>query len=100
MKCRVLVIEGDVVSHRALARMLSRIGYDVTAVSSVREALAQLLTNAPMPQCIILDLMLPDGSGVEVLDHVRARKLPIKVAIATGTTDPQLLDDARALVPN
>src|SRR5215212_12172820 len=93
MKCRVLVIEDDVASHRALARMLSRIGYDVSAVSTVRDALARLNASVVkprlMPQCVVLDLMLPDGDGTQVLERVRAQGLPVKVAVMTAATDPE-----------
>jgi DNA-binding response OmpR family regulator len=104
MKCRVLVIEDDVASHRALARMLSRIGYEVSAVTTVRDALARLDTSTAtprtMPQCIILDLMLPDGSGMRVLEYVRSQKLVVKVAVMTGATDPAILDSARRYAPD
>src|SRR4051812_30721055 len=89
MKSRVLVVEDDVVSHRALAILLGRIGYDVTGVVSVRAALLKL-SGSPLPQFIILDLMLPDASGVEVLAEVRRRKLPVKVAVITAAIDPKL----------
>jgi len=37
------------------------------------------------PTCLILDLVLSDGSDVSVPRHVRDNDLPIGVAVATGT---------------
>jgi DNA-binding NarL/FixJ family response regulator len=45
---------------------------------------------------VILDLMLPDGNGASVLEHVRHVGLPTRVAVATGAGDwRSLLDEAR-----
>jgi len=52
------------------------------------------------PDCLILDLMLPDGNGASVLKHVRESGLPIRVAVATGTSDPAMLAEVAALRPD
>ena len=50
------------------------------------------------PKCLLLAMMLPDGSGVKVLRLVRDRFLPIKVAIMFGSGDPrELLDEVNQL---
>jgi response regulator of citrate/malate metabolism len=43
---------------------------------------------------ILLDLMLPDGSGTDVIRQVRARKLMSRVCIITGC-DADMINDAR-----
>ena len=39
-----------------------------------------------LPSVSCLDLMLPDGSGVAILELVRREVLPVRVALATGAT--------------
>ncbi len=60
----VLVVEDEAVTQQALARLLARRGYRVTALGDGQEALAYLRTHAP-PDLILLDLILPglDGWG-------------------------------------
>ena len=52
------------------------------------------------PESIVLDLMLPDGNGVELLRHVRECGLPVRIAIATGAGDTDLMSDAILLKPD
>ena len=61
----------------------------------VAEALAILHDgHLPPPQWIVLDLMLPDGSGIDVMRAVRAWGMNTKICIVTGCcTD--LLSEAR-----
>lgn len=50
---------------------------------------------SPPPQWILLDLMLPDGSGVSVIRKVKSDRLPSRVCVVTGcATD--LLAEARS----
>ena len=59
---RILLVEDDIGSRRAIANVLQDEGYDVKAVGTVAAALEEL-TAAPLPQLIVLDLMLPDMEG-------------------------------------
>jgi len=93
----VLIVEDDFGSRRAMAMLLGRHGWTVTAVASVAEAKASLLAG---PTCLILDLVLPDGSGVSVLRHVRENNLPIRVAVVTGIDDPVTLRRVAELRPD
>lgn len=91
VRCRVLIVEDDPSSRRALKLLLQLRGFETTVASNVAEALEQLNWN---PTCILLDLMLPDGNGASVLKHILARRLPIRVAITTGASNWQaMLDD-------
>jgi len=81
---RVLVVEDDPASRRALVSLLNLSGFETIFASNLSEAIAQLDTG---PHCVLLDLMLPDGTGGAVLEFIRSQRLPIKVAITTGTAD-------------
>ena len=81
---RVLVVEDDPASRRALVSLLKLNGIEALFAGNMAEAIRQLHAG---PDCILLDLMLPDGTGTAILDFVRSQRLPIKVAFTTGAAD-------------
>lgn len=91
--CRVLVVEDDASSRRALTLLLKLRGFHATYATTRAEALASLPEG---PLCVLLDLMLPDGNGADVLRHIRRHQLPIRVAVTSGAANwESLLDDVR-----
>jgi two-component system KDP operon response regulator KdpE len=68
---------------RGLKIILRSAGYTVEAAGTLSEALASLA--ARPPDALVLDLVLPDGQGVEVCEEVRRwSRLPILVLSAVG----------------
>ena len=94
--CRVLVVEDHAVTHVTMRQILCAAGHEVHAVGSLAEARGRL----SFPQCLILDLELPDGLGTDLLRELRLRGLPVRVAVVTGTADKGLLADVHALRPD
>lgn len=73
----VFVVEDDEIILDSLRYSLVQAGYAVTAAGSVAEALAFLEAGTAFDLCL-LDIRLPDGSGFQVCDAIRARSsLPI-----------------------
>lgn len=73
----VFVVEDDEIILDSLRYSLVQAGYAVTAAGSVAEALAFLERGTALDLCL-LDIRLPDGSGFQVCDAIRARSsLPI-----------------------
>jgi two-component system, OmpR family, KDP operon response regulator KdpE len=80
---RVLVVDDERHIVRALKIILRSAGYNVEAAESKEQALASLA--ARPPDALVLDLVLPDGQGVEVCEDVRRwSQLPIVVLSAVG----------------
>jgi histidine kinase len=94
-----LVVEDDSVSCQAMRALLTRWGYSVDSCATTSEALVRLDAE-PRPQCVILDLMLEDISGVVVLRAIRRRELPMQVAVVTAAFDPHLMREVRELAPD
>ena len=81
MSLRVLVVEDDREIRALMQSSLSVEGFEVQTAVSLSEATA-LFRHAP-PDVIVLDLGLPDGDGVELVQEVRKRHtLPIIVVSA------------------
>jgi len=61
-RSRILIVEDDAGSRRAMRNVLEDGGYSVTTVGTVSEAWL-VLREQPQPRLIVLDLMLPDMEG-------------------------------------
>jgi CheY-like chemotaxis protein len=94
---RVLLVEDDRVARRALRRLFVARGWEVAEAATLAEGLSSL---DPPPSCIVLDLMLPDGDGADLLRHVRAAGLPSRVVVTTGVSDQARLQAVAGLRPD
>jgi DNA-binding response OmpR family regulator len=81
---RILVVEDDRASRMAMLALLRMSGFEALPAASVAEGMGLLAQN---PSCIILDLMLPDGNGAEILAYVRDRRLPMRIVVTTGAIE-------------
>ena len=80
---RVLVVDDEPQIVRALKVILRSAGYTAEAAESKQEALDAVSVRPP--DAMVLDLVLPDGSGVDVCAEVRRwSSLPIIVLSAVG----------------
>lgn len=95
-KSNVLVVEDDPPSRRAMKNILSAAGFPSCSAATLAFA-SDLLGWA---QVLVLDLMLPDGNGVDLLRKVRNESLPIRVAVVTASTDEELLSEVASLNPD
>jgi two-component system, NtrC family, response regulator AtoC len=62
----VLIVEDDPSSRAALSELVALEGFDTVSAGSLEEARSYLRT--VLPDLLITDLMLPDGSGIELFD--------------------------------
>jgi two-component system response regulator PilR (NtrC family) len=79
---RVLVVDDEEVIRDVLETLLAREGYEVTAVSDATQAIGVFETE-PF-DVVLLDLMLPDRPGLEVLRELRLRDSDVVVVIVTA----------------
>jgi DNA-binding NtrC family response regulator len=78
---RILLVEDDDMLRKVLARVLKAGGYDVVAAASKAEALAAL--QGATFQLLIIDVVLPDGSGIEVVRTAsKLRPAPLMVVVS------------------
>lgn len=88
---RILVVDDHDVVREGLAAMLRhRPGYEIVAmVGSAAEALTA--ADRFVPDIVILDVHLPDGSGIETCREIKSRHPAIGVIILTGSSDEDLV---------
>jgi two-component system, OmpR family, KDP operon response regulator KdpE len=80
---RILVVDDEPQILRALQTTLRGAGYEVGAVASGEEALTQAAVQPP--DAVILDLVLPGKSGIDVCRELRAwSQVPVLILSAVG----------------
>ena len=88
MQMRILYVEDSPNDAALLQGVLGRVAPDIVIemAKTVEEAIARLADPRGL-DVALCDLTLPDGSGLELLGHIRTRRLPMAVVILTGTGD-------------
>jgi CheY-like chemotaxis protein len=85
---RVLVVDDDPAAVELISGMLAPIGFTVLRASGGTEGIA--LAKAQLPEVILLDLMMPDVSGFDVVSalksEARTRDIPILIVTAKDMT--------------
>lgn len=88
MKGPVAIVDDDEAVCDALALLLGGNGY-ATRVFMTLDAFRQSLAIAP-PSLVLLDVRLPDGSGVDFLQEIRATTENVAIIMMTGHGDVSL----------
>jgi DNA-binding response OmpR family regulator len=81
----ILVVDDDPSVRTLVTDVLETEGYDVQAVEDGFAALARV--DCLAPDCIILDVMLPDLDGHAVLERIRARAAQNHVPVVMLTAN-------------
>src|SRR4029078_11310293 len=83
LPARVLVVDDERQILRALRVLLGGAGFEVSTAETAQDALDKLTVRPP--DAAILDLILPDGNGVEIARSIREwSEMPIIVLSAVG----------------
>lgn len=91
MPCqRVLLVEDDPSVAAGLTVLLESSGVDVTVCHEGQSALATVMTLNP--DCVILDIGLPDMHGTEVFDRIRAKFPTLPIVFSSGHADASKLE--------
>ncbi len=86
---RILVCDDELQILRALRVVLREAGFDVVSAQTAQDALD--LASVHPPDAAILDLVLPDGSGIDVCREIRTwSSMPILVLSAVGEEDEKV----------
>lgn len=91
---RVMIIDDHEVVRRGIAEIIDRAeGMQVvaeagTAVDAIRRA--ELVT----PDVMLVDLRLPDGTGIDVMAHLKKTKPTIRAIVLTAFDDDEALAEA------
>ncbi len=78
----ILVVDDDDLLRQQLARALERRGLEVRSASGVDEAL-RLIEEEP-PELAVVDLKMPDGSGLKLVEALHRADPGTRIVVLTG----------------
>ncbi len=82
MPLRLLVVEDDAALMEVLCDQLTASGHSVVSARTIADGLAEL--GRGEFDVALLDLMLPDGSGIEILRRIADEELSTEAIVLTG----------------
>lgn len=98
---QVLLVDDDALTLELHRTYLERLdGFRVVAeCTGARAAISAILERPPAEgiDLVLLDMTMPDGTGLDVLRHVRARAADVDVIAVTGVRDAEVVRQMVAL---
>ncbi len=86
----VYVVDDDAAVLSGLARLLRAWSYQVRTFASARECLAEGRGEDEDVACLVVDVHMPDLSGLELLAELKRAQRPLPVVFVTGHGDAHL----------
>jgi DNA-binding response OmpR family regulator len=92
----VLIVEDNDLVSGALRVLFEQTGRRVSIASTVADAIS--VASADRPDLMLIDLTLPDGNGLSILEALRRDHREPRVAVAlTGHDEPSITERCTAL---
>jgi len=85
---RILNIDDSTVNNMLMENLLSTLGYETYSILEGSDVLERI--EEFKPDLIILDMMMPNESGLDVLEEIRAQGIDIPVIVVTALRDEAL----------
>jgi DNA-binding response OmpR family regulator len=85
---RALVVEDDPAIRRLVEKLLQRRGIIIETAHDGKEAIAKVMGGNY--SIVILDLMLPEANGYEVISYMKANGLRIPVVVVSAVSQQAL----------
>ena len=79
---QVLIIDDDKAVCKMLSEMVKRLEHDATTAFNLKDGLKEAISKDF--DVVFLDVMLPDGSGLDIVSQIREKASPPEVIIMTG----------------
>ena len=85
----ILIVDDDPTQRRLLETLIGRFGYEAVSAAGGQQAADLLLAPQSRIDLVLLDLVMPDIGGLDVLERIRPQRphLPVIVLTAHGGID-------------
>lgn len=93
---RVLIVDDEGLLRWSLAEMLSGAGYEVVEARDGREARRAFADAGRPVDAMLVDLTLPDASGLQLLQEARRHCLTCPIVVMTAYGSPDMVEAALA----
>jgi CheY-like chemotaxis protein len=88
---RIFIIDDDDSLLRFLRDALEPMGYEVTEAKDGTAA-TRLLKQAPVPDVVLLDIVMPEKDGLETLRELRQNYPTLKIVVMSGNSAVYAMD--------
>lgn len=93
-KTKVMIVEDDIAIAQLHQKYLEQIdGYEVIGIAT-NKLEAKLQLEVLQPELLLLDVHLPDGSGLDILQDLRSNKMSCDIILITAARDVETLQQA------
>jgi len=90
-----MIVDDDQITSRTISQRLAKRGFQVECVQSAKECLESLQNDTP--DLILLDIVMPEMSGLELLESIRSVYSSIDIPIIMSTAKIEATDIVTAL---
>lgn len=91
----VFVVDDEDGVRVSLAKLIRLIGYESRAFASAQEFLSSDAIG--QPGCLLVDLRMPGMSGIELLEEIERRRLPLAAIVMSGRADTEILERLKTM---
>lgn len=85
MEKRIAVVDDDEAVRESLCALLRSVGYDAKVFASAADFLNSC--ESAQTHCLIVDLRMPDMTGLELVDRLASQGMKISVILISGNYD-------------
>jgi len=96
MRDLVLIVDDVEINRLILSEILAD-KYDIAVAADGREALDYLYGDNTLPSAILLDIVMPEMDGFEVLEQIRSKELTRKIPVLIITASESSENETRGL---
>ncbi len=89
---QILVVDDSKAMRSIVMRAVRQAGYEVTFLEATNGAEALKVIRATPPHLVMADWNMPEMSGIELLQALRAEGNQIKMGFVTSESDPSMRD--------
>ena len=99
MRPRIHIIDDEDSVRESLKALLDAFGWEAVAYATASGYLSTLSeSDSEKPQCLLVDIQLPDMNGLDLLSELNQRKVSVPAIVMTGHGDSEL--ETRAVEEN
>ena len=88
MRHRALIVEDDPAIRKLVEKLLARKGIEIDTAHDGRQAIEKI--RAEKYSVLILDLMIPEVNGFEVIDYVKKNNILLPIAVVSAVSHQAL----------
>lgn len=91
----ILIIDDSAFQRRLMRKLIELEGHNVIEATNGHEGLETILSQSP--DCVFLDLIMPESSGFELLENLQQQKFNVPVVVVTADVQTSTHEQCLAL---